>query len=59
MHMPFPLPSVSQDLTSINSRSAAELDELFDRKIRPWNFSKTVTATQMLVENEKSGISKE
>jgi hypothetical protein len=30
-------------------RSAAELDELFERKIRPWNFAKTETATQRLI----------
>jgi hypothetical protein len=33
----------------ISRRSAAELDELFERKIRPWNFSKTETATQRLI----------
>ncbi|KAM5341283.1 hypothetical protein ACJ41O_014314 [Fusarium nematophilum] len=30
-------------------RSAAELDELFERKIKPWRFHKTVTATERLV----------
>ena len=32
------------------SRSAAELDELFERKIKPWRFHKTETATQRLVQ---------
>ncbi|KAM6516456.1 hypothetical protein FALCPG4_014639 [Fusarium falciforme] len=31
-------------------RSAAELDELFERKIKAWRFHKTETATQRLVE---------
>ncbi|KAL5334203.1 general substrate transporter [Aspergillus crustosus] len=31
-------------------RSAAELDELFERKIKPWRFHKTTTMTQRLVE---------
>ena len=31
-------------------RSAAELDELFERKVRPWRFHKTKTATQRMVE---------
>ncbi|CAG7915558.1 unnamed protein product [Penicillium olsonii] len=31
-------------------RSAAELDELFERKIKPWRFHKTETATQRLVQ---------
>ncbi|KAI9035741.1 putative MFS alpha-glucoside transporter [Aspergillus affinis] len=31
-------------------RSAAELDELFERKIKPWQFHKTETATQTLVQ---------
>ena len=30
-------------------RSSAELDELFERKIKPWRFHKTETATQHLV----------
>ncbi|KAH7355901.1 general substrate transporter [Pyrenochaeta sp. MPI-SDFR-AT-0127] len=30
-------------------RSAAELDELFERKIKPWRFAKTDTATQRLI----------
>ena len=34
-------------------RSAAELDELFERKIKPWRFAKTETATQRLVQIEK------
>ncbi|PLB46494.1 general substrate transporter, partial [Aspergillus steynii IBT 23096] len=31
-------------------RSAAELDELFERKVKPWRFHKTETATQRLVQ---------
>jgi hypothetical protein len=34
-------------------RSAAELDELFERKIKPWRFHKTETATQRLVQVNK------
>jgi hypothetical protein len=40
------------DVTScyfIYSRSAAEVDELFERNIKPMNFAKTETATQRLV----------
>ncbi|EIT82617.1 general substrate transporter [Aspergillus flavus] len=33
-----------------SGRSAAELDELFERKIKPWRFHKTETATQRLVQ---------
>ncbi|KAH6950410.1 general substrate transporter [Ilyonectria sp. MPI-CAGE-AT-0026] len=32
-----------------SGRSAAELDELFERRIKPWRFHKTETATQRLV----------
>ncbi|KAM0428519.1 hypothetical protein ACHAPT_006879 [Fusarium lateritium] len=32
-----------------SGRSAAELDELFERKIKPWRFRKTETATQRVV----------
>lgn len=35
------------------SRSAAELDELFERKIKAWRFKKTETATQLLVKSEQ------
>ncbi|KAL0942058.1 MFS alpha-glucoside transporter [Colletotrichum truncatum] len=35
------------------NRSAAELDELFERKIKPWRFHKTTTATQRVVEQNK------
>ncbi|GLI81963.1 hypothetical protein PoHVEF18_010361 [Penicillium ochrochloron] len=35
-------------------RSAAELDELFERKIKPWRFHKTETATQRVVQLNKS-----
>ncbi|KAF7586541.1 hypothetical protein BBP40_008696 [Aspergillus hancockii] len=36
-----------------SGRSAAELDELFERKIKPWRFHKTETATQRLVNISK------
>ncbi|KAL3485888.1 general substrate transporter [Aspergillus germanicus] len=36
-------------LPETKGRSAAELDELFEWKIRPWNFAKTETATQRLI----------
>ncbi|CEN61033.1 hypothetical protein ASPCAL07702 [Aspergillus calidoustus] len=39
-------------LPETKGRSAAELDELFERKIRPWNFSKTETATQRLLRTQ-------
>ncbi|KAK1488814.1 sugar transporter [Colletotrichum abscissum] len=35
-------------------RSAAELDELFERKIKPWQFHKIQTATQTLVKQQES-----
>ncbi|KAK0109479.1 hypothetical protein ONS95_002171 [Cadophora gregata] len=38
------IPETSGQDTSLK-RSAAELDELFERKIRPWRFKKTETAT--------------
>ncbi|RHZ58053.1 hypothetical protein CDV55_105909 [Aspergillus turcosus] len=34
-------------------RSAAELDELFERKIKPWRFHKTQTATQRLLQENQ------
>ncbi|KAH8430724.1 uncharacterized protein LDX57_008386 [Aspergillus melleus] len=34
------------------ARTAAELDELFDRKIPAWNFGKTETATQQLIRSK-------
>ncbi|KAJ5984667.1 general substrate transporter [Penicillium waksmanii] len=37
-----------------SGRSAAELDELFERKIKPWRFHKTETATQRLVHLSKA-----
>lgn len=40
-------------LLTDDSRSAAELDELFERKIKPWRFHKTETATQRLVKAER------
>ncbi|KAH8879716.1 putative transporter [Thozetella sp. PMI_491] len=39
-------------------RSAAELDELFERKIPAWRFHKTETATQRLIKVEKTGVEK-
>ncbi|KAH8589825.1 putative transporter [Bisporella sp. PMI_857] len=36
------------------SRSAAELDELFERKIKPWRFHKTETATEKIVKAGRS-----
>ena len=36
-------------LTILLSRSAAELDELFERKVKPWRFAKAQTATQRVV----------
>ncbi|KAH7024103.1 general substrate transporter [Ilyonectria destructans] len=36
-----------------SGRSAAELDELFERKIKPYRFHKTVTAIQRLAQTEK------
>jgi hypothetical protein len=33
-------------------RSAAELDELFERKVKPWRFHKETTMTQRLVEEK-------
>jgi hypothetical protein len=35
---------------SLYSRSSAELDELFERKVKPWRFHKTTTATQRSVQ---------
>lgn len=42
-------------------RSSAELDELFERKIKPWRFHKTETATQALLraEKEAQGVEKQ
>ncbi|KAL3471738.1 general substrate transporter [Aspergillus californicus] len=34
-------------------RSAAELDELFERRIKPWRFHKTTTMTQRLIEEKR------
>ena len=38
---------------SLARRSAAELDELFERKIKAWRFKDTETATQRLIQTEK------
>ncbi|KAL2843339.1 general substrate transporter [Aspergillus pseudoustus] len=35
-----------------SGRSTAELDELFERKIKPWRFHKTLTLTQRMAEKE-------
>ncbi|KAF4969545.1 hypothetical protein FSARC_3228 [Fusarium sarcochroum] len=40
-------------IPEVAGRSAAELDELFERKIKPWRFHKTETATERLVKAEK------
>lgn len=45
-------PSVLRDLTVLCSRSNAEIDELFERKIMPWRFHKTETATQRILSAE-------
>ncbi|KAJ0416469.1 general substrate transporter [Aspergillus carlsbadensis] len=39
-------------------RTAAELDELFERKIPAWRFGKTETATQQLLKSEETGAEK-
>jgi hypothetical protein len=36
-----------------NRRSTAELDELFERKIKPWRFSQAETATERLVKSKE------
>ncbi|KAF5241036.1 hypothetical protein FANTH_9253 [Fusarium anthophilum] len=36
-------------------RSAAELDELFESKVKPWRFHKTQTATQIALEAHQGG----
>ncbi|KAJ6027072.1 general substrate transporter [Penicillium canescens] len=40
-------------IPEVAGRSAAELDELFERKIKPWRFHKTETATERLVKAER------
>ncbi|KAG5764966.1 hypothetical protein H9Q72_006965 [Fusarium xylarioides] len=40
-------------IPEVKNRSAAELDELFERKIKPWRFHKTETATQLLLKANK------
>ncbi|SPO00282.1 probable MFS alpha-glucoside transporter [Cephalotrichum gorgonifer] len=37
-------------------RSAAELDELFEQKVKPWRFHKTKTATQRMVEVNQTDV---
>lgn len=44
----FPLRTDGARLT-LSRRSPAELDELFQSKVKPWRFHKTETATQRLV----------
>ncbi|KAM0334537.1 hypothetical protein ACHAQA_001567 [Verticillium albo-atrum] len=41
------------------TNSTAELDELFERKIKPWRFSKTETLTQRVVHGKKQATEKE
>jgi hypothetical protein len=38
----------------VNRRSTAELDEFFERKIKPWRFHKTETLTQRIVEMNRN-----
>ncbi|KAH7129952.1 general substrate transporter [Dactylonectria estremocensis] len=40
-------------------RSAAELDELFERKIKPWRFHKTTTVTQRMVNSNNHHLAQE
>ncbi|TEA12032.1 MFS transporter fmqE [Colletotrichum sidae] len=40
-------------IPEVAGRSAAELDELFESKVKPWRFHKTETATQRLVQAER------
>lgn len=47
-HPLVPLRNYGSRLT-LDRRSPAELDELFQRKVKPWRFHKTETATQRLV----------
>lgn len=37
----------------MNRRSEGALDDLFERKIKPWGFHKNKTARQPIVEAEK------
>lgn len=37
-------------------RSVAEIDELFERKIKAWRFAKTETATQRLLKAENTSM---
>ncbi|EXK29491.1 hypothetical protein FOMG_13967 [Fusarium oxysporum f. sp. melonis 26406] len=37
-----------------SGRTPAELDELFERKIKPWRFHKTITATQRILDTNRS-----
>jgi hypothetical protein len=41
------------------SRTSAELDELFERKVKPWRFHKTKTALQAAVESQMIGLEAE
>lgn len=45
--------------TNLSSRSAAEIDELYERKIKVWRWSKTVTEAErhlQAVLESKGGI---
>ncbi|KAM0323486.1 hypothetical protein ACHAQA_008766 [Verticillium albo-atrum] len=39
-------------LPETSGRSPAEVDELFEQKVKPWRFSKTQTANQRLVQSQ-------
>lgn len=39
-------------------RSAAEVDELFERKVKPWRFSKSETTKQLSNEHELAKVEK-
>ena len=42
----------SKPILTIRSRSVAELNELFEGKVRPYRFHKSVTGTQLLAKQE-------
>lgn len=46
------IPEYFRYLTVPCSRFNAEIDELFERKIKPWRFHKTETATQRFLSAE-------
>jgi hypothetical protein len=42
----------------LSRRSAAEVDELFERKVKPWRFSKSETTKQLSNEHELAKVEK-